>query len=826
MSNIVHSKKSSSIPKYGAKPEKGKSITFWLALCTIVFFLFISPFQAGLFNGYTLQFEKPISSAVAWSAVLLAILAVYLLQHWKLANYTDLLSLYIWLIPLSFLLASIHAASPHLAKGMFNLHMMYSVFFLFGMYIGKDLIGRKVIQYAILFSGYLIVLFGFLNLFGNTYYRDAVMLTESGTRLTSVFQYPNAYAALLMALLFAGLFLIVNARKWYTVAGHSLLIVPIIVSFLLTLSRGGIVFLPIGILLILPFLLLTRQIMYILYLIIGTIAAFLVTDPITRIGTEIAQKVQATMKPDLSVSLDGLGSLSVQGWLYLSAVTITSALLITLLQIYATPHLEKFGSKWNQYRLSSIILPIVGIAATTLVAVALFSTNIITNLMPTSLQQRVENINFKQNSVLERSAFYKDSIQMIQDYPLLGAGGGGWAALYEKYQSNPYTSRQTHSFFLQYLLEVGMIGLGLLLILLIYIFHQFIRSYRLSDPSNRHSHMLFYIFIVSLLLHSTIDFELSYALLSAIVFLCLGGMASFIQTSEFKFKGVSRSSRLKFAYPGLLGVLAIVIFSLAIVNIRSHSLFNQSLAIAQSGKSFQEVLVPMDRALGLQPDNPQMVLTKVDMLLQVYKQSKDERYYTEANEILNDLKVREPNNRNVLEQEYNLIMIKNQLPQAIQVMENGVEKFPWVISIYDRVIALTMQVGEQSRLEKKFAEMNQNWDQTIHYYNAVITKTKELENLPEGQQQGNDFGLTANMKLAVGQIYYIRGDYPAATATLQSGISDKLDVEVNQQITRWYLATLRKQGKDDKAIYDKLIATVPKEKDEIDRILNSTFVVK
>lgn len=806
-------------------PEK-TSFLYGSALVAIILFLFIAPFQTGLFNGYSLQFERPIYSSILWSAILLLILSVYFLRYWKLTDQVDWLTLYIWLIPLSYWISSMQAASQHLADTMTYLHVMYAAFFIGGAYLAKSSSGYRLLQNAILLSGYVIVIFGLLNLFGNAYKLDAVMLTDEGIRLTSIFQYANAYAALLMALLLVALFNIVNSTRWLVIAGHSLLVVPIIVSFLLTLSRGGIVVLPITILFILPFLLLTKQILYGVYMLLGTAVALAITNKANEVGTAIAQKVQATRQLDGSVSLDGLGTLSLEGWFYVIAASLITAIILTLIQLYISPLLEKKLSKLNKFRYSSLMLPSAGIVLGILGAVMLFSGSILTNILPSSIRDRVENINFQQNSVLERITFYKDSIKMVKDYPILGAGGGGWAVLYEKYQNNPYISRQAHNFFLQYWLEVGVVGMLLLSILIVFIFYRFIRTYVTSKEDNKHSHFVFYIVTVSLLLHSIIDFEMSYAFLAALVFLCLGGMASYLKGQPLTLKGMDSRSKWSRAYPVAIGVLAIVIFAVAITNLKANRLFNQAVQIAQLQKPFQEVLVPLDQALDLQPEVPEIVLTKANMLTQVYNQTKDEKYYSEAMQLTQSLKQSETQNRQLMEQEYDLYTMKNQLEDALKVIQKGLTQFTWEISVYERAILLHTQLGEAARSQANYASMNQHWEESIRLYNTVLQKTKHLESLPEGQLQGRDFNVTPSMKLSLGQVYYIRGDYKAASEIMQGVVQMSLDQPVEQQIARWYLASLRKQGKEDKALYDKLIAKVPNEKTEIDRIMNTSYVVK
>jgi hypothetical protein len=109
-------------------------------------------------------------------------------------------------------------------------------------------------------SGYAIVLYWLLNYFGQTYANDALWFTLDTYRLSSVFQYPNTYAGLLSALFLASLYYTTHAQKWHWRFVHALMLVPVFVSLILTLSRTALVILPFIILIVLPFLRLAKQV--------------------------------------------------------------------------------------------------------------------------------------------------------------------------------------------------------------------------------------------------------------------------------------------------------------------------------------------------------------------------------------------------------------------------------------------------------------------------------------------------------------------------------------------------------------------------------------
>ncbi len=242
------------------------SVLFWLVMAFVALFLFIAPFKQGLFNGGTVNFEGPIYHAMLWTFIALMIVSIYFFFHWKLQDHRDILSIAIWLIPLSYVLSLFNAVSYHSALNSVYIHTMYAVFFLIGLYFARNELGSRIIQYSILLSGYMLVIFGWMNWFGDAslfgliqysdgaggvsnVYKDAVMTW--GTRLANVFQYPNTYAAFLIGMLVMSLLFVMQAKKWYISLIHAFMLVPIMISFFLTNSRGAFLTLPVIILLFL-----------------------------------------------------------------------------------------------------------------------------------------------------------------------------------------------------------------------------------------------------------------------------------------------------------------------------------------------------------------------------------------------------------------------------------------------------------------------------------------------------------------------------------------------------------------------------------------------
>lgn len=804
------------------------SILFWSLIAISILFLLWAPFQRGLFNGYNVDFDRSIYSSFVWASILLLITSFYLFFNYKYRNLRDFFVIYIWLVPLSFLISLIGAASHYYGANMLYMHMMYATFFILAIYVSNNRLGNKILQYTLLLSGYLVIIFGILNWFGNLNiangiaelftnlnglpaYKHAVMSDSNGLRLTSVFQYANTYSAYLIALLFGCLLFIFRSRKWYSVALHALMLVPILVSFLLTLSRGGLVILPVVLLVLLLFFSVERQIKLLLYLGISAVAVLLTIGKITEIGSSLQNNFSL--------------SLSLKGWGILTAASIIVSVLVTLVNRYLSPVLEKTIQEKIKLRYAPVILPVGAVILGTIAVVILFTDTGITKLLPENIRVRIDNINFQQHSVLERGTFYADSLKLVKDYPVFGAGGGGWAALYEKYQNNPYTSKQAHNFFLQYLVEVGIFGFLIFAVLLGLVLYNYCRHYFKSDKDTKDTKVLYLIILISLLIHSVIDFNLSYAFLAIVVFICLGGLVSSFDTIAAPF--TNRLSKWESYLPKIISggtfVIAIVFITMSIRLLSGNTHYHQAIAEAQQAKPYTEVIATLDKALSMQPNHPDYVDLKQDILMQVFRQIKDPSLEQEAVQLIKDFRKAEPYHRLGILFQLNFLMEQRNFLEARSVNIEGLEIFPWDIDLYQSLMYILYELGDPSKADKNNAHTDQYWDEAIELYNTVLAKVKHLESLPEGQLQGREYNVTPAIALYAGQIYYIKGDYSNAESALKHGISDNLEDSFTQTITRWYLAALHKQGKSEDSLKEKLFAANPQEAKNVEELLNTKF---
>jgi hypothetical protein len=728
-------------------------------LTAVAGFLFVAPFSKGLFNGGQVSFEGPIYNTFLFSAILLGLIAIHMFQQrYSLVAEKSVAALYVWLIPATYLVSTIQAASMHSAVNAVYINISHATFFLAAMIIAEVDRLKKYLLYALLAAGSLIVIFGLMNWFGDatlwgliTYpsddplqserlltYRDAVMVTNDGVRLTSVFQYANSYAGFLISLYLAAMVKLVSSEHWKQTLWPALMLAPVLLSMFLTLSRGGYLILPIVFVLILPLLSLARQVMATLYTVVAAGAAALTLNPITAIGHQ---------------ALEGSTASEIfRGWALTIGGSVLSATIIVLAHLLLMPRVRRFLATFenNMKILSRFGLPGIFAVAGGFGLYLLLSKSGLIQLLPADIAARVTNINLQTHSVLERGTFYSDALKMIKDFPFLGAGGGGWSAMYEMYQNNPYTSRQAHNFILQYIIETGLVGFAVFILLFGWIIIRYLIKHG-SGQSNDSVNTAFFAFMLGLTVHSIIDFDMSYVYLSALLFLCLGVLASDMDRPLQRLNRPKIASYVK-VVPIIMLIGAACLLFASINKAAAYHAYTAAVEQAQKNPVFQIIQDKLQSAINKQPHHPTYNLQLSVMYMQVYKQTEDHRYLEKAGEIIERVYKRQPYSRDVYIQRVQLAELEGDQDALLQLTEHYLSIYPWDISLYERAAMLHYERGMEAKESGQMDVMEEHWEAIRSIIHAVEEKVAHLQTLPEGQFPGRPFEMTSTLEDILAEI--------------------------------------------------------------------------
>ncbi|KQY91999.1 polymerase [Paenibacillus sp. Root52] len=819
MSNPVY-----GITKKTSRTQTSASPLLWTLSIGLILFLLWSSFQIALFNGQSLQFEGPIYWALVLTTLLFAIWVVAYYKVITLESQRDWLKLFVILLPLTYILSLISAASSYLAVNMILIQCIYAMLFVITMQLLQNKQINHIIQSSLIGLAYIIVGYGLLNWFGafnfsgklvgwfssgvnNGVYNQAIWNDANGPRLASVFQYPNTYAAFLMAFLFIGIFSLIRSRKAYIKLLHGFMLVPILLSLLLTLSRTGLVMMPIVFVITLLLLKPAKQILWFIYLAISGLGTIIILNPVNNAGLELQQQFTT--------------GLAVKGWIYLIVASIIVALVIWALQLWIAPKLETKLLSWSQRKGASLWIPLGSVLLAIIAAVLLLGTSV-RNILPDSISTRLENINLQQHSVLERITFYKDAAKVIADYPMIGAGGGAWSALYEKYQNNPYVSAQAHNFFMQYIVEVGILGFVIFMAFILYIFYQFIRSYIRKDETERESYFLFFILSMTILVLSLLDFNMSYVFIGMLVFIGFGGMAAAIEPQPVQRLKLSPAAA-RGIYTTIAGISVVVLLIVSVRFLQANNYANEAKKVAETSQSFEEIQAALDKDLVIRNTHPDSLLMLSSLYQQGFQQTQDEQFYSAGVALLQKGLRAEPYNKYMVTQLIQIYKVKGENDQAYALQKEYANNYIWDMEWYENLIALSYDLGYQTLGQGDPAKKESYFTSGLAAYQHVVDGAEHLKTLPEGQLQGKPFELTPTMILNAGKMKYMLNDFGGAATLLQTGIAEELSDATQREIARWYLAALVKDGHQDQAVYDQLIAVDPNEAEEIEKLSQLNF---
>lgn len=192
--------------------------------------------------------------------------------------------------------------------------------------------------------------------------------------------------------------------------------------------------------------------------------------------------------------------------------------------------------------------------------------------VPESIVTRFESISLKENNAQGRLAFYKDAFKIIKDYPILGTGGAGWVTLYQMYQSYLYWTKLAHNYFLQMWIEVGIVGLGVFISLVLGLMYISYKKYRNIENEDDRVVLVSIVFaVVSILAHAFMDFDLSLSALTFILWMLMGVLYSGFNivkntdTSNIKNKKIKQNSSIYNVVVSLIMIVLIIGSSLLLL---------------------------------------------------------------------------------------------------------------------------------------------------------------------------------------------------------------------------------------------------------------------
>lgn len=728
----------------------------WTVLGVLTVFVIMAPFNFGFFNGAGLHansqyyFERPFFYGVAVSVAALA-LAGYQIFKKGVLERRHLLALVGAVIPLLYYISSIQAESPYLSSISVYLYLLLYGFFVLGVMLTEYRAVLRRFLYVYLVVGSLIVVYSFSYMMGNRYKMDALFYTDS-VRLASIFTYPNAYAAFLLTLIIINLhFLIKTTRRWEMLL-YSFLLVPIVASLLLTLSRGAMIALPVIVLVILLMSDLRKQLLMIVYFVIAIVLSLMIQTDLLARGNKFYLEVQQSIAAKQAIKTNPIFSAqSLSGWAEIMGISIVMVILAYLIHRFVNPQITRLSLRLQNKAITAFVIPGLVIVVSIIGVVVLVS-GILNGLLPAAIADRVQSINFNTHSVLERFTIYGNAIEMWKTHPVIGGGGGAWEALYDQYQSYPYTSAQTHSYPVQLLVEIGIIGLLFVSLFLLYIIATYLVSFYKNKEGSEDESTLFCLIAMCLLIHSLIDFEMSYAFFAVIVYFSLGVLAGKQVQPIWSKQPTGVQHGIRRGVGAVWVSMAIVILIGVSNHLYAYHKYQESSKQIRKGAPFDQLVQPLIAGLKRAQENPYLLQRLGVLYSSAYSQTKNTQYAKEAEAYYNRIEQYEPNTRWLVNDQYSLATELGNTNEAINLIEAAIPRYPYELSYYEQAMLDRFKLWQELTGKNDSKLAAEQKEQILSLYAEVNRRAEEMLSLPKAIVLIRQFQVTDPMKQIVAEI--------------------------------------------------------------------------
>lgn len=134
------------------------------------------------------------------------------------------------------------------------------------------------------------------------------------------------------------------------------------------------------------------------------------------------------------------------------------------------------------------------------------------------------------------------------------------------------------------------------------------------------------------------------------------------------------------------------------------------------------------------------------------------------------------------------------------------------------LITQAYTIGNKAREQKDTAKERKYFQAGLAAYQNVLDGVAHLKTIPPEIELTRTFEVTSGIALSTGKIEFMSGKPAEAASILKNGLKDDLSDVTNREVARYYVAALQQQGQDDEVLYNKLIQTDPKEKEQIEKL--------
>lgn len=751
--------------------EYAHSIAFW----GLAVLLFLTPYFRGLFFAPEQERALIFAAVFFWFACL---------WKWRNRDYNFIshpMDYFVLAFPFIYLVSALQAANYGLAVDEVVKTTLYFIIYWMASRLVRNEKDIVNILYVIYFSAIGVALAGLATATGIIHINDGFL----ERRIYSTFQYPNALASYLAAVVFIGLYLwhrtgppdsegiadgavlkgisgrlsIDNIKNYLYAAGFFLLLTVFIGSK----SKGAFIIF---------------SIVFVLYM----------------IGLPKGRRVPVFT----NFMLAAIPSL-IAIWFFLSNAVSKNMgmawlwIFVGLALVMAGQAFHGFIERRGLYQWIAAHRNLILAAVLLIVVSCCIGAGVYISGHSDSIKNLAEELRLR--NATERMYFFQDAIKMFKERPIIGWGGGGWEEAYRAYQGYYYNSNEVHGHYFQIMVEVGIIGILVMLGIwasFLYACHRLYHGAR-ENTDKRFLVLTVTIAALSIGLHAVIDFDLSLSALALVLWTLFGiirGILIYSSTPAVKEK--KGKNFVKLNYP----VLAAISVAPVLLVIFAGSLTIASNYASEAGKYIQaknasQSIEFLQKASAYNPFNADYHAT----LARVYQAiGRYDDGVAEANMALKLSKYSAVRNAELATLYLNT---KKNSEDTIRYAEKALSLAPFQIQWYEMLARTYFVVGYNEITSGNLAAAKQYFQKANLLPAGIQARMDGLTELEKRLwKDGPPLSATPEIRLNVGASQYILGMWPEAESNLKAASREE---EIKGEAMLWLSVLKSKQGKAQEA---------------------------
>ncbi|MTI65561.1 MAG: tetratricopeptide repeat protein [Firmicutes bacterium] len=538
----------------------------------------------------------------------------------------------------------------------------------------------SLINWILILSGTVVALIGLSSAMGPFIYNGAFV----GGMINSTFQYHNTFGSYMLAMLFITMAELTEKTDFKRHILNSLAYI-LFLGFVFSYSRGSWILLPV--LGLLAFIFLKGEgLKKVIISFISIIVSFGVT--FNFVHRSIIEN-------------------SLKGWLWI--------ILGSILTVIITYLLEKI--KYSKFKIKKKTFIIILITLGILIG-GLIISGALSSFLPETVSERVQGISFKTFTAVERSVFYKDAFKIIKNNPIIGTGGGGWETLYSMYKTYDYSTTQAHNYVIQTWVEVGTIGLILLLgiyISFIWTSYKTLKNIRDDKLSNKTVGIV--CGALTLVLHSIIDFDMALGGYAILFWLLIGVVNNLSKKyTEERIKKINISN---------IVLIVVICFVFIFSSMFKIGEINANKAVKNyKNKNYKEAMENFNTASKFAPFIPNYKFDLGNLQLSIGRQKRSKDLINNAIKNVENAIELNKTDFKALGNGISFYSKAGQIDKCIKLSEDLLKYHPLNESTYINVISIYYQFGE-AYLKKG------DKDKAKEYFEKVINVDKKVSEINE-----------------------------------------------------------------------------------------------